>query len=133
MDRGQMFIPVTEMVLAKLGGGVALSLEQLRDGHVAGLEALRGAGHADLGVARAQATLAGDERGAPRRATLLGIIVGEDYAFLGDSVNVVRPEAHQSHRVGTDVGLADVVTPDDDEVWFLFLRVRGAGNGDEAH
>jgi len=94
VDSGQMLIPVTEMVLAELSGGVALGLEQLGDGHVAGLEALRGARHADFGVAGAQAALAGDERGAPRRAALLGVLVGEDHTFLGDAINVRRPEAH---------------------------------------
>ena len=55
VDGGQVFIAVAEVVLAELAGGVALGLEQLGDGHVAVLEALRRAGHADLGVARAQA------------------------------------------------------------------------------
>ena len=117
-----MFIPVAEMVLAELAGGVALALEQLRDGHVAGLKALRGARHADFGVAGAQSALAGDERGAPRCAALLGVIVGEDHAFLGDTINVWRLEAHQSHRVGADIGLPDIVAPDDNDVRFFLLR-----------
>ena len=58
---GQEFISVAEMVFAKLGGGIALRLEQLGDGHVAVLESLFGPRHADLGVARAQAALAGDQ------------------------------------------------------------------------
>ena len=36
---GQMFIPVAKVVLAELACAVALSLEQLGDGHVATLEA----------------------------------------------------------------------------------------------
>ncbi len=63
-----------------------------------GLEAQRGAGQAHLGQAGAQTVLAGDERGAPRRAALLGVVVGEDHAFLGDAVDVGRPVAHQAHR-----------------------------------
>ena len=129
VEGGQVLIPVAQMVFAELAGGVALGLEQLGDGHVAGLEALRGAGQADFRVAGAQAALAGDERGATRRAALLGIVVREDHAFLGDAINVGRFEAHQSHRVGADVGLADVVAPDDDDVGFLAL-VAGLVAGD---
>src|SRR5215471_130947 len=126
-----MFIPVAEMVLAELAGGVALALEQLRDGHVAGLKALRGARHADLRVARAQTALTGDKRGASRRAALLGVIVGEHDAFLGDSINVGGSVAHQSHRIGADIGLADVVSPDDDDIWFLGLRAGSARRCDD--
>src|SRR4030095_1745636 len=61
MNGRQEFIPVAEVVLAELAGGVALGLEQLGDGHVAGLESLGGAGHADCGIAGAQAALPGDE------------------------------------------------------------------------
>jgi hypothetical protein len=32
---------------------------------------------------------------ATRRATLLGVVVGEDHAFLGDAINVGRMKAHQ--------------------------------------
>jgi len=38
-----------------------LGLEQLGDGHVARLEALRSAGQADLRVARAETALSSDE------------------------------------------------------------------------
>ena len=61
----------------------------------------------------------------PGRAALLGVIVGENHALSGDAVNVGSLEAHQSHRVGADIGLADVVAPDDDDVGFLLLRVGG--------
>ena len=123
VDGGQVFIAVAQMVFAELAGGVALRLEQLGNGHVAELQTLRRAGQADLGVARAQTALAGEERGASRRATLLGVVVGEDHAFLGDAINVGGLKAHQAHRVGADVGLADVVAPDDYYVWFLGLRL----------
>ena len=53
VDGGQELIAVAQMVLAELAGGVALGLEQLGDGHVAELEALRRTGHADFGVAAA--------------------------------------------------------------------------------
>jgi hypothetical protein len=65
VDGRQVLIAVAKVVLPELGGGVALRLEQLRDGHVAVLQALRSAGHADLGVAGAEAALTSDERRAP--------------------------------------------------------------------
>src|SRR6185295_15936044 len=97
--------------------------EQQGDGHVAVLQALRSAGHADLGVAGAETTLPGDERGAAGRAALLGVRVGESHPFVGDAVNVGRSVAHQAIRVGTDVGLTDVVAPDDYDVRFLGCHV----------
>src|SRR5262249_27246149 len=118
VDGWKMLVPVTKMVLAELGSGVALRLEQLGDGHVAVLQSLRSAGHADLGVAGAETALAGDERGAAGRATLLGVRVGESHPFVSDAVNVRRSVAHQAVRVDTEVGLADVVAPDDYDVGF---------------
>src|SRR5262249_30904058 len=76
----KMLIAVAQVVLAELRGGVALRLEQLGDRYVAVLQALRSAGHADLGVASAEAALAGDERRASGRTALLGIRVREPYA-----------------------------------------------------
>ena len=54
------------------------------------------AGNADLGQAGAQADLAGDEGRAARRAAVLGVVVGEHHAFLGDAVDVRRLVAHQA-------------------------------------
>jgi hypothetical protein len=45
--------------------------------------------------------------------------IGEHHAFIRKAVNVGRFEAHQTVRVGADVGLPDVVAPDDDDVWSL--------------
>ena len=68
--------------------------------------------------------LPGDEICATRRATRLGIIVGEQHAFLGDLVEVGRPPGHHAAMVRADVPHADIVADDDEDVWFLRLLRR---------
>ena len=115
----QVLVAVAQMVLAELARGVALLLEERGDRHVPGLKTLRGARHPDLAEARANGALAGDEGRASRRAALIGIHVGEHHAFLGEAVDIGRLVAHQPEVVGADVGFADVVAPDDDDVGFF--------------
>ena len=115
----QHLVAVAEVVLAELAGHVALRLEQRGDGRVFLLHALRGAGQADLGEAGADGRLPGDEGGAAGGAALLAVPVGEQRTFLGDAVDVGRLVAHHAHVVGADVELADVVTPDDEDVRLL--------------
>ena len=52
---------------------------------------------------------------------MLSIIVGEHHPFTRDAVDVGRLEAQQAVGVGADVGLTDVVAPDDDDVGLLLL------------
>ena len=61
----QVLVPVAEVVLAELAGGVAERLEQFGDGRIFLLQADRGAGHADLGQAGADRVLAADEAARP--------------------------------------------------------------------
>ncbi len=129
VHRRQMLVAVAEMVLAELAGAIAERLERLGDGDVLGLEAQLRAGKTDLGEAGAQAALAGDERRAPGGAALLGIGVGEDHAFLGDAVDVGRLVAHQAHGVATEVRLADVVAPHDQDIRLPRLGVLGVLRG----
>ena len=53
----------------------------------------------------------------------VGLNVGPDVRNLSQ-VDVRRPVAHQAHRVGTDIGLTDIVTPDNQHVGPV-LRVSG--------
>jgi hypothetical protein len=76
----------------------------------------RRAWQADLGQAGTQTRLPGDERRPAGGAALLGIEVGEHHAFGGDTIDVRGLVTHQPARVGADIGLADVVAPDDDDV-----------------
>jgi hypothetical protein len=53
--------------------------------------------------------------------------VGEECAFPGDAVDVRRPVAHHPQVVGADVELADVVSPDDEDVRLARRSVGGGG------
>ena len=128
MNGGQKLVLVSQVVLAELAGGVAMILEQFGDRRIFLLKPDRGGRNTDLGEPGAERALAGEERRPAGGAALLGVIVGEDHPFPGNPINVRRTIAHQAHRVGTDVGLADVVTKDDQNVR-LASRVAGLGPG----
>ena len=115
----QRLVRVAQVVLAELRGHVALVLEQFGDRHVTCLQPFLRAGQADLQHARPEARLAGDETGAAGRAALLAVPVGEQGAFLGDAVDIGRPVAHLAEVVRADVPVADVVAPENQDVWFL--------------
>ena len=120
----QHLVAVTEVVLAELTRHVAVLLEQPGDGRVFLLHAFRRAGQSDLGQTGAHRRLAGDECGAAGGAALLAVPVGEHRAFVGDAVDVRRLVAHHAHVVGADVELADVVTPDNQDVGFVLCHRR---------
>jgi hypothetical protein len=65
---GQKFVAVAQMVLAELAGGVALLLQQFRDGRVSRLQPNLDTGNSDLGKAGAERRLAGDEARPAGRA-----------------------------------------------------------------
>ena len=115
----QRLVRVAQVVLAELRGHVALVLEQFGDRHVTRLQPFLRAGQADLQHARPEARLAGDETRAAGRAALLAVPVGEQGAFLGDAVDIGSPVAHLAEVVRADVPVADVVAPENQDVWFL--------------
>ena len=125
---GSDLVAIADVVLAELAGGVAEVLEQAADRRIELAHAHRRAGEADLGQAGADAVLAGEERRAAGGAGLLAVVVQEAEAFLGDAVDVGRLVAHQAVAVGADVGDADVVAEDDEDVR-LFLGLDEAGRG----
>ncbi len=67
--------------------------------------------------------LPGAEEGMKKEDPTIAVIVGEDHAFLGDPVDVRCAVAEQTHGIGADVGQANVVTPNDENVGLLVLRV----------
>ena len=129
VDRGQHVVAVAEMVLAELARHVAVRLEQVGEGRVGRGNAFLRAGQTDLGEAGTNGRLAGDECRATGGATLLTIEVREQRAFLGEAVDVRRLVAHHAHVVGAEVELADVVSPDNEDVGFL---VRRPGRSEDA-
>ena len=114
------------MIFAELAGRVAVFLQQTGDGRVLFLHAEIGAGKTDFREARAEYALPHDVGRSARGARLLAVVVGENHAFIGDTVDIRRAVADQTHRVGADVGLADVVTPDDQDIG-LVLSLGHAG------
>src|SRR5436190_706103 len=118
VDGRQIFVAVAEVVLAELAGGIAERLERFGDGNVSRLKAHGCARNSDLGHPGAVNRLTCDEGRAARRATVLGVVVREHHAFAGDAVDVRRLVAHQAECVGADVGLADVVAPNNEDIGF---------------
>jgi hypothetical protein len=112
----QMLVPVAEVVLAELAGGIPASLEQTGDGRFFFTHAKLGAGETDLAEAGAEHTLPHDEGRAPRGAALLAVVVGKDHPLVGDTVDIGCVVPHQALGVGADVGLPDIVAPDDQDI-----------------
>jgi hypothetical protein len=109
------------MILAELTGGVTERLQQFGDRRVFRVQSDRGAGHADLGQAGADGVLTGNEARAARRAALLAVPIGEGRPFLRDAVDVGGLVAHHAFAVMADVPIADIVSPDNEDVWFFRL------------
>ena len=121
----EKFILVPEVVFAELARGVALRFEGSGNGAGFGGHPDGCARLANRGQAGADGQLPGDEVRAARRAARLSIIVRELHALLGQFVKVRGSAGHHAHVIGTDVGPADVVGHDDDNVGFLVRRVNG--------
>ena len=90
----QIFIEIAEVVLAKLSSFVAHGLERRRKCHCLRGDTDLGARLADRRHACANGEFAGDELGAPSRATGLGIIVCKAHPLGGHLVEVWRPACH---------------------------------------
>ena len=60
----------------------------------------------------------------PGRAAVLRVIVCKRKAILADAIDVRRHVADNTVGVTTDVGLADVIAKNDQDVWFFF-RLSG--------
>ena len=124
MPRRQMVVAIAEMVLAELPGRVSLRLHDIGNGRHPVGDAMGIAWHADGQQASAERFLAEDEGGTPGGAALLAISVREDRALPGDTVDVGRAVTHHPHRVGTDLGYADIVAKDNENIGPLAGRGR---------
>jgi hypothetical protein len=79
----------------------------------------------------AEKGLASDERGATRGTGLLGVVIGEECAFLGNMVDVRRLVAHHPVALDADVRYTDVIAHNDEDVRFLVLRLQWSAYTDE--
>ncbi len=68
-----------------------------------------------------------NERCAPRRAALLGVVIGEERPFMRYAVDVRRSASHHAVMVGANVPDADVIGHDDENVRLLGLRLCRSG------
>src|ERR1700733_15386396 len=107
------------MVLAELACLVAEWLQEFCDGRIFGPEAHVRAGHADLCQPGANWVLAGNERGAPGGTALLPVIIGEAPPLVRNSVDIGGAIPHLSAAVVADIPPTDIVSPKDEDVWFL--------------
>ncbi|MCY1408761.1 hypothetical protein D9M71_240890 [compost metagenome] len=123
---GQKLVQVAQVVFAELAGGIAHGLEYGGNGDCLGRNTDWRAGLANGGHAGTDWQLAGDEVGASCRAAGFGIIVGEAHAFVGQGVEVGCSAGHHALVVDTDIGPADVVTHDDNNVGRLIGRLAQA-------
>src|SRR5262249_19088063 len=112
----QVFVTVAEVILSELAGRITLVLQQLGDRGIFRFEANRCGRHADLREAGAESALTGDEGRAPGRARLLAIRVRELHSLPGEAIDVRRAVAHHTVAVAAEVGDADVVAPDHQNV-----------------
>jgi hypothetical protein len=107
------------MVFPKLPRGITQRFERLGDGEIARLKPHWRARDSEFRQAGAFGCLTGDERRPPGGAAVLGVVVGEHHALAGDAVDVRRLVTHHAERIGADIGLADVVAHDEEDVWSL--------------
>src|SRR5690349_16348089 len=115
-------ILVPKMVLAELAGRVTEWFQQLCNSWIFRPKPDIGSRHPDLGQAGANRVLAGDEGSAAGGAALLAVIVGEGRPFVANAVDVGRPVTHLATVVVADVPPADIITPENEDVRFCWLR-----------
>ena len=128
VHRGQELVPIAQMVLAKLPSRVAHRFQHGSDGRRLIRHADRGPGLPDRGEPGADRQLASDEVGTAGRAARFGVIVGEHHSFGSQLIEVRRPAGHDTPVIRADVEPTDVVTHDEDNIWFLLLLLCGGGN-----
>ncbi|KAG1246706.1 hypothetical protein G6F65_020545 [Rhizopus arrhizus] len=116
---GQVFVAVTQVILAELRGVVALAFQGLRNRDVPVLQSYGGTRDTDFRQAGAARRLPGNEGGPARRATVFSVVVGENRAFIGDTIDIGRSVAHDPSGVGADVGLPHVIPKNDKNVRLL--------------
>ena len=117
--RRQRIGMVAEVVLAELAGGVAEVVEEFRDRRCAGTQIGGTARQLRRDHAGAHGRHAGEERVAPGRTALLGVVGHEHRTFLADAIDVGRGVEAQAILVDAHLHPADVVAHDEQDVRFL--------------
>ena len=124
VDRRQKLVQVAQMVFAELASRISHRFQNMRDGDRFIGDAEWGSGLSDRCHAGPKRQFASNEVRPSGSATRFRIVVGEAHALVGHPVQIRRAAGHNSLIVNTDVRPADVVGHDDNDVWFLLLRLR---------
>ena len=134
VHRRQVLIAVAQVILAVLRSRVTLRLQEFGNRRVFGIQALLGARQSDFAVAGTKDALPGDERRPPRRAAVLGIVVGEHHAIFGDDGRCWASGSPSARAcIRADVALADVIAPDDDDVGLVGCQRRTGSQDKRNH
>ena len=113
----QVFLKVAQMVLAELGGRVALGLQNFGERNVFLLQPGRRSWRSYGRQACADKQLSGDESGASGRAARLGVEGGEPQTLFPNPVDIGRLHPHQIAAVRRDIEPADIVAEDQASVF----------------
>ena len=128
----QVLIAIAQMALTKMCCSIALGFQDFCQGRVAFVDANVRAWQTHSSQARANRHLSCNEGRAPRRARRLGIVVCEQHALFGQSVDVGGWH-HQAVGVNTDVGRTDVVGHDHDDIGSTGSLCHGHSAGQQNH
>ena len=116
VGRGQHVIPIAQVIFSKLTRRVPTGPQQRGNRGILFLHAFWRAREAHLRESGSNRRLPRDEGSPTSRATLLPIPIRKERPFAGDAIDVGRFVTHHAKVVGTHVELADVVSPDHENV-----------------
>src|SRR5262249_50690865 len=112
----QRVVAVADVILAKLPGRVTELLEQAADRRITLAHSHRSPGKSNLRQSGPDSMLPGQERRSTCGAGLLAIVMQESDPLAGDPVDIGRLIAHETAGIGADIGDADIVAEDDENV-----------------
>jgi hypothetical protein len=73
-----------------------------------------------------------DEGRATGSATWLRLMIAEHCAFLSYAVDIWSAITHRSVAVNAQIPEADVIAPNDQDVWFFFFREDVCGDREDS-
>ena len=124
MIRWKMLIQITEVVLAILGGHVAMVLQEARNRRIFFRDALFRAWQTNLQQTGSKRTLPGKKSCTPSGTALLSVPIGKHCAIGGDAIDVGGSVAHHAAIVRAGIEPADIVTPDYQDVRLVLSHAR---------
>jgi hypothetical protein len=121
-----MFAPVAQVVLTELTGGLVLSLQYFRKNGVVSLHAHGVPDHSQRLHACPDGIHSGHKVAMPGGARRMRLVIRDHRSFFRKAIDVRRAIPHHTAVVDAEVGEADVISPDDEDIRLLRLRRGGA-------